>query len=390
MSDMIRVSSHFDGGNIEFVDQSQDAAGQQQIRLRIRPDGKAAFLQWFYYRVTGAKHESCQFVIENAGQSSYPDGWRDYRALASYDRLNWFRVDSDYEQGQLRFRHRPAQDSVFYAYFVPYSLEQHQALIAASLQKPGVRLDILGASVDGHDLDCLILDDFEPRSGLGADRAKLSLWVIGRQHPGETMASWWMEGFLARLTDAADPVARILRAHCRFFVVPLVNPDGAQRGHLRTNAAGLDLNRQWGRAQPDLSPEIFHILRKMNETGVDIFLDVHGDEALPYNFIAGGEGAPAFTPQALDRLTGYKDALMRASPDFQKAHGYKVDAPGTANLHIATNYMTQTFGCLAMTLEMPFKDNADLPDPIMGWSKERSVRLGAANLDAMLDWWRNR
>ena len=28
-----------------------------------------------------------------------------------------------------------------------------------------------------------------------------------------------------------------------------------------------------------------------------------------------------------------------------------------------------------MTLEMPFKDNADLPDPAQGWSPERSIQL---------------
>ena len=37
-----------------------------------------------------------------------------------------------------------------------------------------------------------------------------------------------------------------------------------------------------------------------------------------------------------------------------------------------------------MTLEMPFKDNADLPDAEYGWSPERCRKLGAANLDAML------
>jgi murein tripeptide amidase MpaA len=42
------------------------------------------------------------------------------------------------------------------------------------------------------------------------------------------------------------------------------------------------------------------------------------------------------------------------------------------------------FGCLALTLEMPFKDNADLPDEAVGWSGERSRRLGAASLEALL------
>ncbi len=45
--------------------------------------------------------------------------------------------------------------------------------------------------------------------------------------------------------------------------------------------------------------------------------------------------------------------------------------------------MRHHFGCLAMTLEMPFKDNADMPDTIYGWSPERSMKLGASQLDAI-------
>jgi hypothetical protein len=36
-----------------------------------------------------------------------------------------------------------------------------------------------------------------------------------------------------------------------------------------------------------------------------------------------------------------------------------------------------------MTLEMPFKDNANAPDPRYGWSPDRCRRLGAAGLDAL-------
>jgi murein tripeptide amidase MpaA len=42
------------------------------------------------------------------------------------------------------------------------------------------------------------------------------------------------------------------------------------------------------------------------------------------------------------------------------------------------------FGCLSLTLEMPFKDNAHLPDGLFGWSAARSRRLGAATLQALL------
>jgi murein tripeptide amidase MpaA len=45
--------------------------------------------------------------------------------------------------------------------------------------------------------------------------------------------------------------------------------------------------------------------------------------------------------------------------------------------------MRHHFGCLAMTLEMPFKDSAITPDAEFGWSPERAMKLGASQLDAI-------
>ena len=163
-----------------------------------------------------------------------------------------------------------------------------------------------------------------------------------------------------------------------------MNPDGSRRGHLRTNACGANLNREWGVATMERSPEVLLVMNEMQKTGVDFNLDVHGDEALPYNFVAGAEGVPSFTKLGQKWLDDFQEAYKQFSPDFQTKIGYGITPAGKADLTIATNYIAETHNCLAMTLEMPFKDNADLPDPEYGWSPERSARLGADVLGAML------
>ena len=50
----------------------------------------------------------------------------------------------------------------------------------------------------------------------------------------------------------------------------------------------------------------------------------------------------------------------------------------------APNWVAQQFGCLAFTIEMPFKDNAQHPDAAVGWNGERSKRLGASVLQPLL------
>ena len=38
--------------------------------------------------------------------------------------------------------------------------------------------------------------------------------------------------------------------------MPNVNPDGSIRGHLRTNAVGANLNREWKEPTVERSPEV--------------------------------------------------------------------------------------------------------------------------------------
>ena len=367
----MHISSAFDSGNIVVV----NATNPADIELEIRPDAGEDHFQWFHYRVSGAKDTDLSMRITNARRASYPGGWKDYRACASYDRDHWFRVPTRYEAGELIIEHTPEHDSVHYAYFAPYSLDRHNDLVAEAQVTNGVEAIRLGATVDGRDLDLLKIGE--------AGDGRRVCWIISRQHPGESMAEWFVEGMLDRLLDDEDPVAREVRALACLYVVPNMNPDGSTRGHLRNNAAGKNLNRQWETPNEAESPEVFHVRAKMEETGVDFFLDVHGDEALPYNFISGGEGIKSWDDSKAAREKRYSDALLAASPDFQTKFGYPVPDPGEANNTMASNWVGQRFGCLSVTLEQPFKDTADTPHPL-GWSPERARKFGAAQLDALL------
>lgn len=369
---MITITANFDSGNIDTLASSDP----QNIRVAIRKDaGPEGFFQWFHFRLTGVRDTTCRVVIENAGQASYTKGWEGYRACASYDRDEWFRIDTEYRGGNLILSLTPEADSVYFAYFAPYSRERHRDLIAECQTDPRCRAEVLGETVDGEEMDLLIIGD------QGAD--KLKLWTIARQHPGETMAEWWMEGFLIRLLDPDDAIARSILDRGTLYVVPNMNPDGSRRGHLRTNAAGINLNRAWAEPDPETSPEVYLVERKMTEMGVDFSLDVHGDEGLPYNFIAGADAIPNVTDRQISNREAYEAALLRANPDFQREHGYPKAQPGKANMTLCSAHIAAKFNCLSMTLEMPFKDNANAPDPIYGWSPERSRKLGASGLDAL-------
>ena len=369
----VKISHTFDSGSIEVID--ADAA--DNIRLRLRSDNAANFCQWFHFRVHQCAGVHLRMVFENAADAAYPDGWPDYRAVASYDRNHWFRVPGTrYEDGKLFIEHTPERDTIYYAYFAPYSYERHLDLLASAELSPFAQVRHLGDSVEGRGIEAVVVGRPAP------DRT--AVWIIARQHPGETMAEWFIEGLLERLLDGADPVARRIREHACLYIVPNMNPDGAVRGNLRTNAAGANLNREWRAPTRERSPEVDCVRERMIETGCGLFLDIHGDESLPYVFIDGSEMVPGVPDSIAAQQQAFLDALGDASPDFQTTEGYTADRFGEEMLTLATKWVADRFGCVSLTLEMPFKDNALLPDGQTGWSSARSKRLGAAMLQPIL------
>ena len=479
----VSISSAFNSGNVKLTEMCG-----QTVRLAIQPDPhteleKRDHKQWFAFRSTlvadaSVPAASVTYEIVNAGSCSYASAWKGYEVCVSHDQQRWRRVAStcyDAERGilQWEWRHALEQRIVYFAYFDVYPYERHLQLVAQcrAAVGPGLQVASLGDSLDGRPIDVITV-------GTGP----LHAWVVHRQHPGEPQASFFAEGLLDRLLglsddaqSAADALPAAMLAAFTWHVVPAMNPDGVCRGHLRTNAAGANLNREWAvrrtrplstfscdvlaracvlavahsdttcctlmaphwclpwlradsrparlvcaatvapRPEPrqstplelmypggtgmydaptvKRSPEVCHVLAAMDATGVDLFVDVHGDEAIPYGFAAGNEGGSNWGPR-LEALHGaFVGAFARANADMQARWGYTPDPPLWANPAVSADQVAQRFDCLAVTLEMPFKDVASRPAPKVedaagnlvrdeGFDGKRCAMIGASLLDA--------
>eukprot|EP00928_Gymnodinium_smaydae_P080593 TRINITY_DN64261_c0_g1_i1.p1 TRINITY_DN64261_c0_g1~~TRINITY_DN64261_c0_g1_i1.p1 ORF type:complete len:434 (+),score=68.88 TRINITY_DN64261_c0_g1_i1:97-1398(+) len=377
------ITSCFDGGNIDVV-----SCADNEFQLRIRKDpytegtDKKHHSQWFYFRASNLEvSEQVRFRIVNAGECSYEEGWHGYWACVSYDRDKWFRAPTTYssETGELVVTLCPEKTSVWVAYFAPFSYERHMKLIARCAQSPLAHVLSLGQSLEGRELDCVVVGSGD-----------LQVWVTARQHPGETQAEYFAEGLLHRLLDPDDALSRKLQALCTFRIVPNMCPDGSVRGHLRTNACGANLNREWSPTGDydaptiERSPEVFYVRRAMHAHGVDIFFDVHADEELPHNFFAGSQGTSTWTTRHARLLQILAEAYNRANPDFGSLEfNYSNDNVGEASLTMANDYVGEYFPrSLSVTLEQPFKDCFCNPEARSGYSPARCRRLGASALDA--------
>ncbi|PSV45152.1 M14 family metallopeptidase [Photobacterium indicum] len=368
----MKIFSNFDGGNINVV----KADSPEDIQLTIPNDNQSEYYQWFHFRLETQAQEEHTVKLLNLAKSAYPEGWQGYDVVASYDRDEWFRIPAEFDGDTLTFRFFPEQGSMYFAYFAPYTYDRHQDLLHQAQVNFNCQLETLGNTLDNNDMSLLTI-------GEPADDKK-KVWVIARQHPGETMAEWFIEGLLQRLLDETDTVGRALLDKAVFYVVPNMNPDGGIRGHLRTNAAGVNLNREWQTPSMEKSPEVFLVRERMLETGIDMFLDIHGDEAIPYNFVAGSEGIPSYDERHANLENKFKQALLTITPEFQDEHGYDKDKPGKANLTVCSNWVAEQFKCLSYTVEMPFKDHNAQPDALYGWSPERSLAFGHDMLAATL------
>ncbi|BCA29393.1 M14 family metallopeptidase [Metapseudomonas otitidis] len=361
----MKISADFDSGNIEV----KDASNPRHVLLAMRPDLRSHHFQWFHFKVDGMTPGSHHdFSLVNAGQSAYAHAWTGYNAAASYDQVNWFRVPSRFDENGLHFGLEPTQSHIWFAYFEPYSRARHDALIRQAVEAAGAEIVATGKSLEGRDIPLLKVSR--------NPQAQRRVWIIAQQHPGEHMAEWFMEGIIERLKQRQDPELERLLDAADLYLVPNMNPDGAYRGHLRTNAAGKDLNRAWQSASEAETPEVHFVQQQMRRIGVDLFLDIHGDEEIPHVFTAGCEGNPGYTPRLAALEEEFRRRLVDMGAEFQTRYGYPRDEPGQANITLACNAVGLEFDCLSFTIEMPFKDHDDNPAPETGWNGKRSMKLG--------------
>ena len=186
-----------------------------------------------------------------------------------------------------------------------------------------LRRSVLCTTLAGHRCDLLTITDF----GAGGPEelaARPAVVVTARVHPGESNASWVMQGVMSFLLDDNEE-ARLLRRRFVFKLVPMLNPDGVINGSYRCSLAGVDLNRCWAspdrRRHPEIAATKRLVAKLAKSRGVAFFCDLHGHSRKPQVFMYGceplqaaGEGDAPDSGRERVRLIPY--LLSRYSPNF--------------------------------------------------------------------------
>jgi hypothetical protein len=223
--------------------------------------------RWFYFRMTGAKNKYIYFTFKHTDP---------LRAVYSYNNTDFKRFEAN-EAKRSKVSKLFENDTVYIAYFIPYTNSYLQQRIEKWQQHSDVTLTNFGYSYRNIAMQLLTITDKTV-----SNENKRNIWIHGRTHTSETPSSWHLDGMIDALL-ADNENAREYRKSFIFYIVPFSNPDGVLEGLSRSNSLGVNQEINWGRDDEQTVVEVKNLKKLMTELSAnkpfDIFLNMHSQVA---------------------------------------------------------------------------------------------------------------
>ncbi len=259
----IKFDANFESGNLNTVATTDSV--NYEVTTVTDIGGR-----WFYFRITGVKDKFIKVTISTSDVN---------RPMYSYDNKEYKRF-TESEAPQLNvFQKTFERDTVYVAYYTPYTFSYLQERLAEWETSEYVTLDTLGFTEKNLPMQEIILTDKSV-----PDEEKLRVWIHARTHPGETPSSWHFDGIMQKLLED-DEVIDYYRKNVIFYLYPFDNPDGVFYGRSRTNFEGVDQERDWNFPDDQTSAAVLLLKNRMKEINsekvISVFLNLHSQGA-PY------------------------------------------------------------------------------------------------------------
>jgi len=233
------------------------------------------------------------------------------------------------------------------AFCFPFGIAEEQALVKRypDYWQPAA----IGASQDGRRIVRLSNTIGEPGS------RQPGLYLIARQHAGETPGSWVLDGFLQHL-------AQIRKAGYIVWAVPLAAIDGIVRGHYGRDDFPCDFDCAWG--QPPLRHETLAIrqdvMRWKARCHPRLALDFQAPGACERDGVYAQVAGDANNPLAAEE-TKWCNVLQNellaelAAPEFKRV----AKTPSRWTTPGFTTFLRSELGVPALILQIPYALAAD-------------------------------
>ena len=253
----IKFDANFESGNINTVSTTDS------VNFIVKTNEDIGG-RWFYFRISGVKNKYIKVTIANSDAN---------RPFYSYNNRDFQRFTGSESPQYNVFNKIFDEDTVYVAYYNPYTFSFLQERIDEWRQSEFVMIDTLGYSPKNLPLQEIILTDrTEP------DENKIRVWIHARTHPGETPSSFHFDGIVKTLLGN-DEAVQYYRKKFIFHLIPFVNPDGVFYGKSRTNFSNVDLEREWNKSDALTAKESLILKNRLkeinNEKVVSVFLNLH-------------------------------------------------------------------------------------------------------------------
>ncbi|MDR2652404.1 MAG: hypothetical protein LBC68_08850 [Prevotellaceae bacterium] len=223
--------------------------------------------RWFYFRMTGAKNKFVYFDFKHTDP---------LRAVYSYDNHKFERFEAN--EAKIRKIHKFFDsDTVYIAYFIPYTNSFLQGRIDEWKQHKDVKIKTFGYSLHNQPMQLLTITDETVN-----DENKYRIWIHARTHTSETPSSWHLDGLInALLADNENAAA--YRKSFVFYIAPFANPDGVFEGLSRSNSTGVNQEINWDRDDTQTVVEVKNLKQQISEltknSALDLVLNMHSQVA---------------------------------------------------------------------------------------------------------------
>lgn len=309
--------SKFESGNLALVQR----VGLYNYNIWVNPEQKSPIHHgtnaWFYFEVRPlsvgpSEVQEAKFTIKNL--PSDLDEAFERRAAPVY--LNtaksqeWQYIEDKnletvvYENLiELKIKHifTGKDDKVAFAFSFPYTLKDTnnfldslESFLAENSKVHFVR-QVIAESIEKRPIECVTftgckgneesrlksnqslksfseeIDNEDSHTEEECYMNKKCVLITCRTCPGETAASFALEGLMRRILSQDDEISRAVLENFVFLIIPAVNPDGVVRGNMSNDSRGRNLSRVFDRASKENYPgpqKIRDIAKKLKDDGI--------------------------------------------------------------------------------------------------------------------------
>ena len=304
------------------------------------------FHTWFYFSVKGVPAgQTLTFTIKGMACQGklYKMGLRPVFRIAP-GQMKWKRSTGslkwNYEENKhfsITFTHTfdnfKDRDVAYFAWTYPYSFKESMEKTQKLLQKYKdheqiyMHREVLYYSRERRPMELItytsrekileekedLIDGLFPEANGDQETRpfkfdKQTIFLSSRVHPGETPASFVLEGIWKFLTDLKSPQTKNLLDKYVFKIVPMLNPDGVYRGYYRLDTLAQNLNRFYINPDPFKQPTIWAVkkaIQQQKEYGkICMYVDLHAHASKRGCFMFGNslQGEEALQAMLLPKL----------------------------------------------------------------------------------------